>query len=292
MGDSAPKILEARLFDLGTRDMAFDLEMKWESNVKAELELRVSSFGAKIPVTIQNLRFEGPVRLIIVGLTEKDPGYRALLISLPRPPKIGFDLKVAGGLITQIPWLRNEMEKMIDKAVAEEVLWPRRAVVSAPTPFKSKPLLNPMQILTLMRDDPLLRMERELMASIPDDFSSTFDPSSQKDIPDFDIQVNDTKNSSEEDNNEGGGGGTPQTTPMRNRLRLWERNKQAATVEAVTVDTLQLMVQSLQQEASTAGKAMPIMVLEGAVEKKSAVQRVLKNVLLPKSLLSYASQEY
>jgi len=290
MGDIAPKILEARLFDLGTRDMAFDLEMLWKSDAKAELELRVSSFGAKIPVTIQNLRFEGPVRLIMVGLTEKEPGWTAMLISLPRPPKIGFDIKVAGGLITQIPWLRNELEKMIDNAVAEEVLWPRRAVVSAPTPFKTKPLLNPMQILSLMRDDPLLRMERDFMASIPDDFSSTFEASSQKDIPDFDIrQVNDTNNkSSEEDNNGGDGGGTP----MRNRLRLWERNKQAVTLEAATVDILQLMAQSLRQEASTAGRAMPVMVLEGVSEKKSLVQRVLSNVLLPKSLLSYAGREY
>lgn len=292
MGDIAPRVLEARLFDLGTRDMAFDLETVWNSDAKVEIEMRVSSFGAKIPVTIQNLRFEGPVRLIIVGLTEKEPGYRALLISLPRPPKIGFDLKVAGGLITQIPWLRNEMEKMIDNAVAEEVLWPRRAVVSAPTPFKSKPLLNPMQILSLMRDDPLLKMERELMASIPDDFSSTFDPSSQEDIPDFDIRLNDAKKNSEENNIEGDGGGTPQAAPMKNLLRLWQRNTQAVTVEALPVDTLQLMVQSLQQEASAVGKAMPVMVLEGASEKKSVVQRILKNVLLPKSLLCYASREY
>lgn len=294
MGDIAPRILEARLFDLGSRDMAFDLEMNWRSNARADLDLRVSSFGAKIPVTIQNLRFEGPVRLILVGLRPEEPGWEALLISLPRPPQIGFDIKVAGGLITQIPWLRNEVAKMLDDAVAEEVLWPRRAVVSAPTPFKAKPLLNPMQILSLMRDDPLLRMERDLMASIPDDFRSTYEASSQEDIPDFDIrQVNDTKKNGEEDGGGGNGGGTSQAVPKRRRLRFWQRNKQAAMVEAATVDTLQLMAQSLQQEASTAGQTvgMPVMVLEGAEEKKGLARRVLSNVLLPKSLLSYAVRE-
>ncbi|KAL7530488.1 hypothetical protein ACHAXR_007531, partial [Thalassiosira sp. AJA248-18] len=294
MGDIAPRILEARLFDLGSRDMAFDLEMNWRSNARADLDLRVSSFGAKIPVTIQNLRFEGPVRLILVGLRPEEPGWEALLISLPRPPQIGFDIKVAGGLITQIPWLRNEVAKMLDDAVAEEVLWPRRAVVSAPTPFKAKPLLNPMQILSLMRDDPLLRMERDLMASIPDDFRSTYEASSQEDIPDFDIrQVNDTKKNDEEDGGGGNEGGTPQAVPKRRRLRFWQRNKQAAMVEAATVDTLQLMAQSLQQEASTAGQkiGMPVMVLEGAEEKKGLARRVLSNVLLPKSLLSYAVRE-
>lgn len=42
--------------------------------------------------------------------------------------------------------------------------------MSAPSPFKSKQLLNPMQMLTLMRDDPLLWREQELMVLIPDDF--------------------------------------------------------------------------------------------------------------------------
>mmetsp|Transcript_38112 Transcript_38112/g.68705 ORF Transcript_38112/g.68705 Transcript_38112/m.68705 type:complete len:631 (-) Transcript_38112:2565-4457(-) len=291
MGDIAPRILEARLFDLGNSDMAFDLEMVWKSNVRADLEVRVSSFGAKIPVTIQNLRFEGPVRLIMVGLRPEEPGWEALLISLPRPPKIGFDIKVAGGLITQIPWLKNEITKALDNAVAEEVLWPRRAVVSAPTPFKTKPLLNPMQILSLMRDDPLLRMERELMASIPDDFRSTYEASSQEDIPDFDIrQVNDKDNNNDEDDVNGdSGGGTP-------RLRFWQRGKQASTVEAATVDTLKLMAQSLRQEASEAASnvgekvGMPVMVLEGVEEKRSLASRVLSNLLLPKSLLLYAGR--
>jgi len=291
MGDVAPRVLEARLFDLGDRDMAFDLEMSWKSNARADLELSVSSFGAKIPVTIQNLRFDGPVRLILCGLMTEEPGWRALLISLPRPPQVGFDIKVAGGLITQIPWLRNELAKVLDNAVAEEVLWPRRAVVSAPTPFKAKPLLNPMQILSLMRDDPLLRMERELMASIPDDFRSTYEASSQEDIPDFDIrQVSATKTGDEDDNDANNAGGMRQTKSNLRRLRFWQRNKQAATVEATTMDTLQLMAQSLQQE-STRTVGMPIMVLEGSEEKKSLARRVLSNVLLPKSLLSYATRE-
>ncbi len=193
MGGVAPRLLEARLFDLGDRDMAFDLEMSWKSEARADIDLRVSSFGTKIPVTIQNLRFDGPVRLILVGLRKEEPGWEAMLISLPRPPQIGFDVKVAGGLITQIPWLQSYFAKMLEKSVADEVLWPRRAVVSAPAPFKAKPLLNPMQILSLMRDDPLLRMERELMASIPDDFRSSLEsPSSMNDgVPTFDIrQVN------------------------------------------------------------------------------------------------------
>lgn len=286
MGDIAPRILEAKLFDLGNRDMAFDLDMRWRSNTRAEMEMRVTSFGTKIPVTIQNLRFEGPVRLILVGLMPQEPGWEALLISFPRPPQIGFDLKVAGGLITQIPWLRNEVAKNLDNAVAQEMLWPRRAVVSAPAPFKPKPLLNPMQMLSLMRDDPLLRRERELMNSIPDDFRNSLDSTPDPSDIDVDIrQVNGTKGNDEEEDDNGvnmRGGGLGQ------RLKFWKRNEQHNTQ---TTEMIQLMVESLKEEATSTGRAMPVMIMEGAEERKGLVRRVLSNVLIPKSLLSYATRE-
>jgi len=289
MGDIAPRVLEARLFDLGDRDMAFDLEFTWKSNLRANLDMKISGFGAKIPVTISDLRFDGPVRLVLVGLRPDDPGWEALLISFPRPPQIGFDIKVAGGLITQIPWLRNEFAKMLDDAVAEEILWPRRAVVSAPFPYKTKPLLNPMQIYSLMRDDPLLRMERELMESIPDDFKGSLESSSQQDIPDIDIRQVDEDTSEDDEGGDESASGS--AVPIRKRLRFWNRNKQAATLEADTVDALQLMAQTLKQEASVSGNSMPVMVLEGAEEKKNRVQRVLSKLLVPRSMITYAAKE-
>ena len=274
--------------------MAFDLEILWNSNARADLEMRVVALAAKIPVTIQNLRFEGTVRLIVIGLMTQEPGYEALLISLPRPPKIGFDLKVAGGLITQIPWLRNELAKMLDDAVAKEVLWPRRAVVSAPSPYKAKPLLNPMQILSLMRDDPLLRRERELMASIPDDFRSNYEAPFQQDIPDFDIrQVNGNRSKSDIDGDDDGNG-ISEVLPSRKRWRFWQRNKQAVVgdfqMETATVNTLRLIAQSLQQE-NNVELSRPILLLEGVEEKKGWFRRVLSSVLIPRSLVLYVSRE-
>ena len=293
MGDIAPRLLEARLFDLGPRDMAFDMEFKWESNAFAELELRV---GANIPVKIKNLRFEGPVRLILVGLRPDEPGWEAMLISLPRPPRIGFDLTVAGGLITQIPWLRNELDKMLNSAIAEEVLRPRRSVVSAPSPYRAKPLLNPLQILSLMRDDPLLRMERELMTSIPDDFRSTYEAQQGRDgAPDVNIRQiddgtrdrngNDGDDDGDDDDGRGGGGW--------GFLRRRRRRRRGPT-EAE--DKLRLIARAMQQEASSARSgtnSMPVMVLEGAGagERKSVLGRIASNILLPRSMLAYARQE-
>eukprot|EP00569_Conticribra_weissflogii_P008072 CAMPEP_0171332808 /NCGR_PEP_ID=MMETSP0878-20121228/3617_1 /TAXON_ID=67004 /ORGANISM="Thalassiosira weissflogii, Strain CCMP1336" /LENGTH=581 /DNA_ID=CAMNT_0011833641 /DNA_START=469 /DNA_END=2214 /DNA_ORIENTATION=- len=289
MGEEPPRILEARLFDLGKSDMAFDLEIEWKSHARVDLEMKVTSLGAKIPVTIQNFRFDGPLRLIVVGLMTKEPGYEALLISLPRPPKIGFDLKVAGGLITQIPWLRNEMAKMLDDAVAKEVLWPRRAVVSAPTPLKSKPLLNPTQLMNLMSDDPLLRREKALMASIPDDFRSNFEASSKEDIPDFDIRHVDGKDdkvNGSDDSDDIDGDGTVGSIP---RWQFWRHRNSGATA-AVTAGTVQLMAQSLKQE-SMQHATRHVTIVKGVEEEKNIAQRVLGNLFIPRSLVSYASKE-
>ena len=78
---------------------------------------------------------------------------------------------------------------------------------------------------------------------------------------------------------------------VRKRLRFWSRNKQAATLEADTVDALQLMAQTLKQEASIAGNSMPVMVLEGAEEKKNRVAKVLSKLLVPKSMIAYSIKE-
>ena len=292
MGDVAPRLLEARLFDLGNRDMAFDLEMSWTSKARADIDLRISTFGTKIPVTIQNLRFDGPVRLILVGLRREEPGWEAMLISLPRPPKIGFDVKVAGGMITQIPWLQSYFAKMLDKSVADEVLWPRRAVVSAPAPFKSKPLLNPMQILSLMRDDPLLRMERELIASIPDDFRTGLE-NDNANASQFDIQVKDTmqRHTDDEDgeiNDGNNNGGDDSSMSLGRRLRFWQRQKREEV--EIKADAVQLMGQYLRNEAMAQTK-IPTMVMVDVDEQKSLVQRALREVLLPRSLLSFAGKE-
>lgn len=281
MGDTAPRVLEARLFDLGSNDMAFDLEMNWKSNARVDLKLKVAGWAGDIPVTIQNLRFEGPIRLIVLGLRPTEPGWEALLISLPRPPKIGFDLKVAGGLITQIPWLRNEIEKMLDDVIEKEVLWPRRSVVSAPSPFKAKPLLNPMQMLSLMRDDPLLRRERELMSSIPDDFRSNYEAPSHLDT-DFDITTNGEGGNEDRDNDDDSNSGNG---PL-SRLKFWQRGTQAKQAH-VAVNAIELFAESLREETYVPKQV----IIEGIGAHKSVVQRMLNVMYIPRSLVSYASKE-
>ena len=132
------------------------------------------------------------------------------------------------------------------------------------------------------------------MASIPDDFKSHLEVPSQEDIPELEIRHlnNDTSNYGDDSDDVGGGTGGGRLGRLSpKRLRFWQRNKQAATLEAESVDTLQLMAQSLKLEASIVGNPMPIMVLEGVEEEKSLGRRVLSKVLMPKSLLSFATRE-
>lgn len=129
------------------------------------------------------------------------------------------------------------------------------------------------------------------MASIPDDFKSHLEVPSQEDIPELEIRH--LNNDASDDNDEVGGGtdGGRLGRLSPKRLRFWQRNKQAATLEAETVDTLQLMAQSLKQEASIVGSPMPIMVLEGVEEEKTLGRRLVSKVIMPKSLLSFATRE-
>ena len=62
---------------------------------------------------------------------------------------------------------------------------------------------------------------------------------------------------------------------------------------AVEVDAIQLMAQYLSQESNNVGVAskMPTMVLVGIDEKRTLARRAMREILLPKSMLSYVTRE-
>lgn len=138
-----------------------------ESDLSAELDLIVSGGpGLKVPVSVRNFRFAGPVRLVATPLLPAPPGFGALLVSLPAAPSIGLDVRIAGGEITKLPWLREEIEQAMQAAIAQDLLWPRRMVIAQPkTPgVTPPPILSRAELLALSQDDPLLRAEKALEA--------------------------------------------------------------------------------------------------------------------------------
>ena len=160
-GPVTPTLLAARAYDLGETAMAFDIDMVWESQMAAEIDaVTVGAIGARVPVAVRNLRFAGPVRVVVTHLMPEAPGYGAVLLSLASPPELDLDCTVAGvAYVTRVPWLRSELERSMQEAIAEEMLWPRRIVIPADKEGTiDNPVLSARQLDELTRDDPLLRV--------------------------------------------------------------------------------------------------------------------------------------
>jgi hypothetical protein len=67
----------------------------------------------------------------------------------------------------------------------------------------------------------------------------------------------------------------------------------ATAATAVEVDAIQLMAQYLRQESNDVRSTskMPTMLLVGIDEKRTLARRAMREILLPKSMLSYVTRE-
>lgn len=165
VGRKLPELLDARVYELGDDAMAFDIDVRWESEIEAKMLVKSNRLGVTIPLSVKNARFIGVVRVVLAPLTPEPPGFGAALISLPSAPKIGLDVHMAGGEITRMPWLRSEIMSTIQVGIENEYLWPRRMVIPSPAPAKTrkvKTMLSKQELTELSMSDPLLRAEREV----------------------------------------------------------------------------------------------------------------------------------
>lgn len=159
-GAKGPTLLSARTYNLDDA-IALDVDVDWPSEMKAKVKV-TSKIGVSIPVTIKNLRFDGVVRVVLTPLTDEPPGFGAILVSFPKAPSIGLDVSLSKIDITKSPWLREELLKEIQKAVAAEFLWPRRIVVPSVAPTNPKPILSRVVLNALSETDPLLDAEKKI----------------------------------------------------------------------------------------------------------------------------------
>ena len=164
LGVTSPVLRSARMYDLPASEnaLAFDVDIYWASEQSGTDLLAVhEGEGASVPMSVRNVVFEGPVRFIVTHLTKEAPGYGAILMSLPEPPKIQLDVRVVGTEVTRVPWLRGEIERALQNTLALQLLWPRRVIAPADLPGTIDcPWLSPEAISELESDDPLLRLER------------------------------------------------------------------------------------------------------------------------------------
>ena len=165
MGARPPRLKAARAYDVGKDAMAFDFDVKWQSELDASIEAYLKGpmgiQAGSVPVSLKNARVEGTVRLVLTPLGSEGPGFGASLVSFAKKPAIGLDLRVAGGEVTKVPWLKKELEGGVLQGLEDTMLWPKRVVAPADDE-RGRPLLSAEKLAALVNDDPLLRLEREL----------------------------------------------------------------------------------------------------------------------------------
>jgi hypothetical protein len=158
-----PPILDAaRVYDVPNA-IAFDYDVEWNSEMSATFQLYTVGGFARIPVSIKSVKFSGVIRVILTPLLPEPPGFGAMLISFPNTPRISLDVKILGGEVTKVPFLRTEITSMLQKSIEEQLVWPRRNVI--PTMDRGSIILERSKLLELQKTDPLLVAEQELMNS-------------------------------------------------------------------------------------------------------------------------------
>jgi hypothetical protein len=164
LGTVPPKLEAARIFDLGSDAIAFDCKFKWKADdFLVKLDIAAVKGLARIPVNVRNLKVDGTVRVILAPLCKTPPGFGAMLVSFPTLPRIGIDISIAGGELTKVPWLKSELQNILQRGLAENLLWPKRTVIPiAQPPEIEVPILSKATLKGLETTDPLLEAEQAL----------------------------------------------------------------------------------------------------------------------------------
>ncbi|KAG7372069.1 hypothetical protein IV203_018212 [Nitzschia inconspicua] len=161
-GKVPPTFLAARAYDV-ENCIAIDFDIDWVSEIEASFDLFTAGGLAKLPVSIKSIDFSGVVRVVLTPLIPDPPGYGAMLISFPTSPQLSLDVKVLGGELTKLPFLKKEIASLLQKSIKEELLWPRRNVV--PMLDKGRQILSNADLQRLREIDPFLTLEQTLVNS-------------------------------------------------------------------------------------------------------------------------------
>ena len=79
VGNASPQLHAARVYDLGNRAAAYDVDVDWPAS-ELEIKLMVITPVARIPVVVRNVQFQGTVRIILTPFTAQPPGFGAALV--------------------------------------------------------------------------------------------------------------------------------------------------------------------------------------------------------------------
>ena len=168
-----PRLLQGRIYHSDHYDMdndvnnmmAFDVDIAWENCVDAELHVITNRLGLLIPIRLHDCKFNGSVRVILTPLQQDPPGFGACVVSFSRMPEIDLDVTVAGGQITKVAWLKEELMDTLQDLLKKEMVWPNRIVNPILVENFNVTHLSPQDIQHLEITDPFLELENQLMSS-------------------------------------------------------------------------------------------------------------------------------
>ncbi|CAB9522552.1 expressed unknown protein [Seminavis robusta] len=190
VGGVTPKLEAARMYDVGPNAMAMECDVTWESELEATVQVHTGLIPPKVPVTVKNVRFQGPVRIVFAPLTQKSQfGFGATLVSFPSMPEIGLDVSVAGGEVTKLlPLLRSELISAIKRQIGESMIWPKRAVIPSVEP-DNQIVLSPEELKALEVTDPLLEAEQNSRPMLRNKLNQMSDVLEQDHFPAVDLPM-------------------------------------------------------------------------------------------------------
>ncbi|MCO5548086.1 hypothetical protein L7F22_001543 [Adiantum nelumboides] len=134
LGNVAPQIEGVKIQTLQAGQLIMDLDFKWGGDPSIILAVQ-TPVGANLPVQLKNLRFFSTVR-VIFKLAEDIPCISGVVVALLAKPKpeIRYTLKLIGGNLNAVPGLSDMIKGIVESAVADNLEWPHRQVVSIAQP--------------------------------------------------------------------------------------------------------------------------------------------------------------
>ncbi|MCO5608671.1 hypothetical protein L7F22_062885 [Adiantum nelumboides] len=134
LGNVAPQIEGVKIQTLQEGQLIMDLDFKWGGDPSIILAVQ-TPVGANLPVQLKNLRFFSTVR-VIFKLAEDIPCISGVVVALLAKPKpeIRYTLKLIGGNLNAVPGLSDMIKGIVESAVADNLEWPHRQVVSIAQP--------------------------------------------------------------------------------------------------------------------------------------------------------------
>eukprot|EP01018_Ginkgo_biloba_P004012 Gb_36053 [translate_table: standard] len=127
LGVRSPKFEGIKVMEGGHNEVILEAIFTWQTE-KEDIVIDVKTTGPDFSLKITDIYMAGILKLVFKPLKEQLPGFGAILVSLVEDPDMGFNIKVMGGDVKELPGVDNIIDNTIRTAVIDVLVWPNRYV--------------------------------------------------------------------------------------------------------------------------------------------------------------------